>query len=152
MGPNISFNTYTPPPPPKGTIDIRIGIFFDGTQNNRTNTNSRLGIEGEKGKKAYDKKSNKKDDSYENDYSNVARKELWYNKSTAKFVDSIYIEGIGTDDFLEDTDNKTDHLGVAFGAGRQGIIAKVRKGCEKIAEKADKLKGTKILNGRYFLA
>ena len=49
MSTNISFGNYTSPPPPKGTIDIRIGVFFDGTQNNRTNTNSRLGKEGEKG-------------------------------------------------------------------------------------------------------
>ena len=46
MGINVSFGTYTPPPLPKGTIDIRIGVFFDGTQNNRTNTNARLAKNG----------------------------------------------------------------------------------------------------------
>jgi len=134
------FGDYTPPPSPKGTVDIRIGVFFDGTQNNRTNTNARLGKEGDKGNKAYKKLSDKETDSYMNDLSNVARKELHYKKE--KYADSVYIEGIGTDDLGADNDDKLDHLGVAFGSGTQGIIAKVRKGCKLIAEKIEIL-GTK---------
>lgn len=141
---NVTFGNYTPPPPPKGTVDIRIGVFFDGTQNNRTNTNARLAREGSDAKKAYNKMSDKKTDSYMNDLSNVARKELHYKKE--KYVDSVYIEGIGTDDLGADTDDILDHLGVAFGANRQGIIAKIRKGCQLIAAKAKDLGGKDAIN------
>ena len=41
MATNIQFGTYTPPPPPKKTFDIAIGVFFDGTLNNKTNTDER---------------------------------------------------------------------------------------------------------------
>jgi hypothetical protein len=138
MGTNISFGNYTPPPPPNGIVNIRIGVFFDGTQNNRSN--SRAGgndanynaiIQEEK--KAFKKMSNKEDDSYMNDLSNVARKELWYKKDA--YTESVYIEGIGTDDYGEDSDDLTNHLGVAFGAGPQGVVAKVEKGCQMIAKK-----------------
>ncbi|WP_160138826.1 T6SS phospholipase effector Tle1-like catalytic domain-containing protein [Chryseobacterium sp. c4a] len=144
-----NFGDYTPPPPPKGTIDIRIGVFFDGTQNNRTNTNARLSPKGSDANKAYHKLSDKKTDSYVNDLSNVARKELHYAKDN--FTDSLYIEGIGTDDLGADTDDITTvfgegHLGVAFGSGKQGIVAKVAKGCSLLAEKAKNLKGKDKIN------
>jgi hypothetical protein len=141
---NVVFGDYSPPPPEKGFIDIRIGVFFDGTQNNRTNTNSRLGLEGDKGKKAYKKMSDGKTDSYTNDLSNVARKELHYIKDA--YTDSVYVEGIGTDDFGADSDDITNHDGVAFGRGTQGIIAKVRTGCKLIAEKMQSLKGNNEIN------
>ena len=149
MATNISFGNYTPPPLPKGTIDIRIGVFFDGTQNNRTNTNARLAKNGSEAKIAYNKMSDKETDSYMNDLSNVARKELHYAKSA--YVDSVYIEGIGTDDLGADTDDVSTvtgvgHLGVAYGSGDQGIVAKVKKGCQKLAEKASKLKGEDKIN------
>lgn len=138
MATNVSFNNYTPPPPPKGVIDIRVGVFFDGTQNNRTNTNARSAKKGSDENKAYNKMSDKETDSYMNDLSNVARKELHYAKE--KYVDSVYIEGIGTDDLGADSDDISNHLGVAFGGGNQGVVAKVKKGCEKLAEKAFNLK------------
>lgn len=149
MATNISLDTYTPPPPPKGTIDIRIGVFFDGTQNNRTNTNARSAKEGSEAKIAYNKKSDKETDSYMNDLSNVARKELHYAKSA--YVDSVYVEGIGTDDLGADTDDVSTvlgvgHLGVAYGSGDQGIVAKVKKGCQETAKKAFKLKGKDKIN------
>ncbi|MGH1518363.1 phospholipase effector Tle1 domain-containing protein [Chryseobacterium sp. JK1] len=145
---NIVFGNYSPPPPPKGEINIRIGIFFDGTQNNRSNTkaggNEPDYKRTEEEKKKYDKYSNKDDDSYENDLSNVARKEYWYN--TEDYVAKIYIEGIGTENLKADSDDLTDHLGVAFGAGSMGIRAKVRKGCEEIVKKVIELKKDKRVN------
>jgi len=139
-----NFGDYTPPPAPKGNVDIRIGVFFDGTQNNRTNTNARLAKEGTDAKKAYNKMSDHKTDSYMNDLSNVARKELHYAKGA--YIDSVYIEGIGTDDLVADTDDISTlfgvgHLGVAYGSGNQGIVAKVAKGCDELAKTAKKLKG-----------
>lgn len=149
MAENIKLGAYSPPPLPKGTVDIRIGVFFDGTQNNRQNTNARVGnfptdAEKKEGAAAYKKMSNKKDDSYMNDLSNVARKELHYTKD--RYTESVYIEGIGTDDFGTDTDKINDHLGVAFGAGRQGVVMKVIKGCQLVANKAVKLKGRDNIN------
>ncbi|WP_264529727.1 DUF2235 domain-containing protein [Flavobacterium sp. N502540] len=149
MATNVSFGNYTPPPPPKGTIDIRIGVFFDGTQNNRTNTNARSAKKGSDANKAYHKMSDKETDSYMNDLSNVARKELHYAKD--EYTDSIYIEGIGTDDLGADTDDASTvfgigHLGVAYGSGSQGVVSKVKKGCDKLAEKALLLKGKDKIN------
>ncbi|MCV9929818.1 hypothetical protein OIU83_19305 [Flavobacterium sp. LS1R49] len=68
-------------------INITLNIFFDGTQNNKTNT-----LEGKKYKE-----SNQEDDSYTNAFSNVAR---GYDTvaTDVPFQESIYIEGIGTSD------------------------------------------------------
>jgi hypothetical protein len=149
MATNIQFGEYSPPPPPKGQIDIRIGVFLDGTMNNRTNTNARLGKEGDKGNKAY--KSYKGNDSYENDWSNVARLEKAYNDDFKKFISKVYIEGIGTDDFDRDSSYFTKGAGGAFGAGSTGIVAKVVKGCEKAVEQIQKLnKKNQTINTIYF--
>ncbi|MCT2561528.1 DUF2235 domain-containing protein [Chryseobacterium herbae] len=132
---NIVFSDYSPTPPPKGQIDIRIGIFFDGTQNNRSNTQAGGNEPGRKPtveqKAAYEKYSNKEDDSYTNDLSNVARKEYWYKEDKSKYISKIYIEGIGTEDSLGDKDKKLDHKGVAYGSGSTGVRAKVEKGCRE---------------------
>ena len=138
MATNVSLGVYTPPPPLKGTIDIRIGVFIDGTMNNRTNTNARLGTAGDKGKKANEKYGG--NDSYQNDWSNVARLETAYAEDLNKYISKVYIEGIGTDDFDRDSSYFTKGAGGAFGAGSTGIIAKVLKGCEKAVEKIQKIK------------
>lgn len=65
------------------------------------------------------------DNSLMNDYTNVAR--MW-KCCNEKY--RIYIEGIGTLDKEKDVD-----AGFQYGSGRTGIRAKVRKGCEKLAEK-----------------
>lgn len=120
---SVQLGSYTPSSNKAEYIDITLGIFFDGTKNNKTNTNER-----EKNTSAF--KENGADDdesSYYNDWTNVAR--LWdqYDKSS-----SLYIEGIGTED-----KEKDDLRGYAFGSGSTGIRAKVRKACEKIV--SDKL-------------
>ncbi|KIX20046.1 hypothetical protein SY27_16150 [Flavobacterium sp. 316] len=138
MATNISFGGYSPPPPPNGIVNIRIGVFLDGTMNNRTNTNARLGKEGDKGNKAYKKYGG--NDSYENDWSNVARLETAYTEKPDGFISKIYIEGIGTEDFDRDSSYFTKGAGGAFGSGSTGIVAKVKKGCEKAVEKISKLK------------
>lgn len=113
------------------TIDITLNIFFDGTQNNKTNT-----IKG----KDY-KESNHLDDSYTNDFSNVAR---GYDTlaTNVPFQQSIYIEGIGThneqsDDIFPD---------VAMGMGDRGVMAKVVKACVEAAKKLsnEKYKGKQV--------
>lgn len=115
--PNVTFNNYTPPKNTKVEhFDIRIGLFFDGTRNNKTNTNSK------------DKPSNK-ESSYYNDWSNVARLWDFYDKDKR-----IYVEGIGT------TDNSGDDTqGYAFGSGFTGIPSKVWKGSNLLVDKIQSL-------------
>ena len=67
---NTPVKVGTPKPPKKNTkkeVDITFNLFFDGTQNNKQNT-----FERHKNSEAYRKFSNKKDDSYMNELSNVA--------------------------------------------------------------------------------
>ena len=65
------------------------------------------------------------DNSLMNDYTNVAR--MW---KCCEEVYCIYIEGIGTLDKEKDVE-----AGFQYGSGKTGIRAKVRKGCEELAEK-----------------
>ncbi|NRS90854.1 hypothetical protein HNQ02_003801 [Flavobacterium sp. 7E] len=65
------------------------------------------------------------DNSFSNDYTNVAR------MSMCCTIDyTIYIEGIGTDNNVRDVDQ-----GFQYGSGNTGIRAKVRKACELLADK-----------------
>ena len=119
--------------------NITYSVFFDGTQNNKTNTEAgterRDKIE-QQGNNEYKKRFQflaqeetppvetsapnnepiynlgeiqevvvtaytEKGDSYENDYTNVAR--LFYSyKEIAGIQEPIYIEGVGTEDNKED--------------------------------------------------
>ena len=65
------------------------------------------------------------DNSFMNDYTNVARLYMSCDKAYA-----IYIEGIGTLDRQKDVD-----AGFQYGSGTSGIRAKVRKGCNELAQK-----------------
>lgn len=119
---NITFNSYTPDAiEDANVINVTLGVFFDGTGNNKTN------IEERKKNSADFQKNGKKDtsSSYYSDWTNVAR--LWdnYNKKS-----SIYIEGIGTEDKKSDS-----KIGYGTGTGSTGIRGKVRKGCEEIVTK-----------------
>ncbi|WP_281170739.1 T6SS phospholipase effector Tle1-like catalytic domain-containing protein [Aequorivita capsosiphonis] len=71
--------------------------------------------------------------SFENYYSNIASMEPFYegqnNQSLLTF--SIYIEGIGSEDFKKD-----DTRGGGFGTGKTGIEAKVKKACISLVNKA----------------
>jgi len=116
-------------------VDVTLGAFFDGTRNNKTNTEQR-----EANTEIFKQNSKDKTNSYYNSYSNVARLWDFYNKTN-----SVYIEGIGTEDLKSDDTN-----GYAFGAGERGIRGKVRKGCEKIFEKTLKLAPDKKINTLTF--
>ena len=130
----IFYHNYDPQHPADSladTISITLNIFFDGTQNNKTNT--------EEGKDH--EASNHEDDSYTNDYSNIAR---GYDSidATVPFHERIYIEGIGTEN-LEKDDVLPD---VATGMGSRGIVAKVTKACVEAGKKIgiDEYKNKKI--------
>lgn len=111
------------------TITVTLNIFFDGTQNNKANT--------EKGKDH--ESSNHLDDSYTNEYTNIARGYDAIDPS-ASFQKALYIEGIGTED-LESDDVFPD---VAVGMGSRGIVAKVVKACVKAPEELKRYKNKKI--------
>ena len=107
------------------TIDIVAGIFFDGTLNNKFNTDNKITGKG-KG-------------SYGNDYSNIARLFTFYQEIGN--IISIYTEGIGTQiNGLDDTPGK------GFGAGDTGILKKVKIGCENLLPKISKVAGKKTIN------
>ncbi|MFV0506988.1 MAG: T6SS phospholipase effector Tle1-like catalytic domain-containing protein [Bacteroidales bacterium] len=134
-------------------VNIRVSMFFDGTNNNKFNTEGRL----EFFKKLHGQEHNavaaavyeerlrsgksglKIDDSYSNDYSNVARLFNYYDDTSNKkteLIGCVYIEGIATTSDGEDIIGGDDKPfpGGAFGAGRTGILKKVEKGCYKLAE------------------
>ena len=118
---------------PVKTIDVSLNLFFDGTLNNKTNTEQGFSKE-------------KKSGSYANDYSNVAR---GYDAidATAENQVSWYIEGIGTVDGK--TDNDTLGLpvrGAGLGVAERGIKAKVTKGCLKGAEAIKNRFGSKEID------
>ncbi|MBT2621189.1 DUF2235 domain-containing protein [Chryseobacterium sp. ISL-6] len=127
----VSYNKaqkVNPNDKPINTIDISLNLFFDGTQNNKTNTS--LGGD-------FKEASSDKDDSYNNEFTNVAKGYDAIDPSADNQV-SWYIEGIGTEDKESDSILK----GVAQGTGDTGVVAKVTKGCLKGAQAiVDKLKG-----------
>jgi Uncharacterized alpha/beta hydrolase domain (DUF2235) len=76
--------------------------------------------------------------SYSNDYTNIAR--MW---SCCSEEYAIYVDGMGTEELVRDIQD-----GFAFGSGTSGIRAKVRKGCELLADKIIREKknnGTKVI-------
>lgn len=70
-----------------------------------------------------------KGSSYFGDFSNIVRLYDGYDST-----ESIYIEGIGTEDKKEDVQS-----GYAFGYGHTGIRAKVKKGHDKIIKKCTRI-------------
>jgi hypothetical protein len=114
---SIVFGGYTPPKRETKKKDLTLGVFFDGTNNNKNNTDAKADYEKkQKGteltpeeQRAADAyvKYGKKDvtTSYHNDWSNVAR--LW---SCYPEGSSIYIDGIGTE-----TEKGDSVMGGGFG-------------------------------------
>ena len=125
---------------PDEYVNVTVGIFFDGTLNNKSNTDARLAYEKKVDGKAFDKEKAdaykkwytfKKSGSYDNSYSNIARMEKPYKKinSEKEFQLAIYMEGIGTEDYEDD-----QAIGKGLGRGSTGVIQKVKKGCKKIVD------------------
>lgn len=145
-------------------LNLEFGLFFDGTANNLYNTDARkymlyeekfhkkeLSEEGEKEirriweeypeegtrtykytrkelRKGYN--NHKEEISYENDHTNVARMYLHSERNNY----AIYVEGIGTADLSKD-----DSDGLAYGKGVNGILEKVRKASDDLAERIKKI-------------
>jgi hypothetical protein len=146
---SIVFGNYIPPEKEEETTDLTIGIFFDGTNNNKNNTKAkeyydkrargeRLTAKEEISAEAYRK--NGKDDkssSYHNAWSNVARLCDAYPENLA-----VYVDGIGTE-----TEKGDSVLGAGLGTGfilsGTGILGKVEEGCKNLAGRIVKVSKSK---------
>lgn len=125
-------------------VETKVGVkvtailFFDGTKNNRNNTFRRLDKDdtksttSEDSKKIYTK-TKEKQSSYENGYSNIAAMSYMAIEDKENKIAVEYIEGEGTENDL-----KGDTMGYAFGSGKTGIPAKVKKGYANITVKIGK--------------
>ena len=113
----------------KEPVKMRVAVFFDGTQNNRTNIETRLAnvtvtVVTINGREVEMK------GSYDSSYSNVAIMEYMNNIENRQTEVSVYVEGIGT------IDNEADDKdGLAWGSGPTGIPAKVTRGITEVTTK-----------------
>ena len=118
-----------PNPPKKNDkkkIDIIFNVFFDGTGNNKSNTESRI-----RKKNIYYQESNKKNDSYTNFFSNIALFFMNLKDVKNNYIINIYTEGIGTNDNEEDKTLLGQGLGASI-FGSEGIEKKVDKTIAKM--------------------
>lgn len=111
------------------SIDVVIGVFFDGTRNNRINNTLRTqhqansknparGLEGQ--------------DSYQNAPSNVQNLARAFMKD--RLHRPVYIEGVAT------TDNAKDKsIAAGLGYFKTGIHDKVKRGCLLLAKELSNL-------------
>lgn len=133
-------------------VQLRIGVFFDGTGNNRYNSDtvyydpkySKPPLEQDKIEKIRNFKSFviESGSSYWNTYSNIAllhdlyeEKRKW--EQDVKFQSlqmKFYIEGIGT---LRDEED--DMVGSGMGEGERGVISRVEQACQNIADEIIKV-------------
>lgn len=135
-------------------VTLRIGVFFDGTGNNSSNSETgaqcraaTLNIDEEESQailKRCKRHHLDPDSSYANDVSNIWRLYDLYRDDSAQALLSsaqtanlrVYVTGIGT------TTDKSDTLfpGQALGRGRTGVIAKVAEGVELVAQTINSFK------------
>ncbi len=123
-------------------ITLRIGVFFDGTGNNRSNSEAVAGCHARDVGLAelaedirqfcqahgYDGKGGAPDNSYGNDSSNVAKLHDLYNDDSERRLSAdeskasirVYLEGIGTSSGAEDST-----FSQMTGLGAQGVLARV---------------------------
>lgn len=147
---SIVFGDYTPPKKEDEIYELTVGVFFDGTNNNKNNTNAKEYYDkrarGEKltpeetiSAEAYRRNGrDKTSSSYYNAWSNVARLCDAYPEKLA-----VYVDGIGTESEKGDS-----VLGAGLGTGfifeGAGILDKVKEGCEKLAKNLKKNNVTEL--------
>lgn len=122
----------------KKKVKVRISLFFDGTLNNRINVDQRAEDGEDPGSNKIYQKYKGGDNSYEGDYTNVAKMERYIDNASGYDVTlSSYTEGPGTQD-----KNKDKFRGYALGTGSTGVEKKVEKGIKdavsKITQKVNK--------------
>ncbi|MBF0578067.1 T6SS phospholipase effector Tle1-like catalytic domain-containing protein [Dysgonomonas sp. GY617] len=122
----------------KETLSVTIGVFFDGTSNNKKNIGIRESYDtnknslSKKEQEAYEKYGKDKGSSYKGGFTNVVKLQEIYRTSTkqAPFIDSVYIEGIGTVNI--GSDDTLD--GTGLGRNENGIRGKVFRACHEISK------------------
>lgn len=127
--------------------DVYMGVFFDGTSNNRQN------IEGRRNnpelKNSYASNKDGSNTSYGNDHTNVDKLENTYLNEPDLHYYSVYVEGIGTKNPDKNDDGSKDYYGdftygQAKGTGETGLFEKVEKGCFDVIRKLKKEKEINI--------
>ncbi|OMQ09525.1 DUF2235 domain-containing protein [[Flexibacter] sp. ATCC 35103] len=118
--------------------DVYMGVFFDGTSNNRENIEGRR--KNPKLKNSYASNNDGSNTSYGNDHTNVDKLEKSYLRDNASHYYSVYVEGIGTKNPDKNEDGSKDYygdftFGQAKGTGETGLFEKVEKGCYDVAQK-----------------
>lgn len=136
-----------PPSPSPAAITLQIGLFFDGTRNNALNLQQAPHPPGSITPQARPPAPAVADDaspyqsrltsSYSNGLTNIARLHALYpdDRAPGPLAPTqslaIYIEGAGTRTGEED-----DLMGLAFGIGRSGVRAKVRRALDELLPEA----------------
>jgi type VI secretion system secreted protein VgrG len=137
------------------SITLRIGVFFDGTGNNRANSEKvagcyarDVGLEDQAedirqfcAYHGYDGKGGAPDNSYGNDSSNVARLYDLYKDDSDRQLEAeetfaylrIYLEGIGTS-----SGEKDSLYSQATGVGAFGVLARVEQSPALIFERIER--------------
>ncbi len=120
---------------PDNYVNVIVAVFFDGTLNNRANTQARVNATNDYIPDVV---------SHENDESNVSRMEPFYDKiEEEKLIQvSVYIEGIGT----ENTEEDYMVGGAAAGVGDTGIYKKISKGCKEAVDQIKAAIGSNKIN------
>jgi hypothetical protein len=119
--------------------DVTIGVFFDGTSNNRQNVEGRR--KNPDLKKSWASNKDGSNTSFGNDHTNVDKLEKAYPNDAHYF--SIYVEGIGTKNPKKKEDGSLSYYGdftsgQGYGTGETGLYEKVEKGCFDIIKKLKK--------------
>lgn len=144
----------------KTKVHFTIGLFFDGTGNNRYNSesnyyksinNNKLVFKKIPATREIETNSGTKikidnDSSYWNPYSNVVLLHDLYKEDSMELFGSNngqinvtfkkYVEGIGTV-----RGKKDDSLGTMFAEGPDGVVGKVAKGCNDVAREIKQILG-----------
>lgn len=138
----------------KKPVKVRCVLLYDGTGNNKTNTNSRLDDKEGHYKRSKSLWSTIKggNDSYENFFTNIASLDTYTEKEPAAGFDitvKVYTEGIGT------RNNEADErVGLGTGTWIAGVKAKCIKGITEAIGKIleNKLQGNELNPDEHYFA
>ncbi len=174
MATNNLFGNYTPPAPPpvEETVNVYVGMFFDGTGNNRFNseetyyshvTSSEVNIVADTIPSKYEviREENGEEekikitdrDSYWNPYSNVVKLfDLYKEVKTKNYSDDQHPEygkHVILKQYIEGIGTKQgkedDILGSALGRSSWGVIGRVEEGIKAVvANQFSTVQGQKI--------
>jgi hypothetical protein len=132
-------------------VTVRLGVFFDGTGNNRVN--SQIGadchamteINGGQHTKECGGRHSDPSSSYSNSLTNIARLAGLYRRQRKaspganglRVYGAVYVSGVGTTSGGRDTRLS----GQGFGRGTTGVVAKVCRCVKKIADELSSFEG-----------